>query len=180
MRYLLIILAFAAIGFSACDDLVDPQDVHVTLLTDRDEYVATYISGEGAYSHYGFTVVARVQNHSPDPIYLARCYPESPHPIFGIELVDRSDPWGAAYDRVWACVGHDQDIRLRPGEVRIDTLQIGGPNAVAHVSQEPLGTLSGNMRLRYQVQSCRGDGDCLLPGDIGASNLFTVSLDTNR
>lgn len=180
-RHLLTGLSLLALSLSGCgEQILEPDEVHVAVTTDSDTYVASYISGEGAYATYGFTVVARVQNLSPGAVYLARCFPDSPQPLIAIELVDDSDPHGAAYDGPAACVGHDEQIRLGPGEVRVDEIFFQGPTSVLHVEQEPLGSFAGQMRIRYIIQRCRGDGMCKAPRDVGVSNIISVSRDTDR
>ena len=147
------------------------------LHTDQATYVATRISGEGAYTQYGFRVEARFNNTTGDTLYLARCYPESPTPIYGVELADApaaSYRDGAAYDGAWACVGHERQIAVAPGGSRVDTLLVRGPNAWDGITHTPFGTLTGRMRLSYGVQRCRGDGACLLPREAGRSNPFDV------
>jgi hypothetical protein len=109
-------------------------------------------------------------------VYLARCYPESPHPVYGVGVVDSSDSRGAAYNRVWACVGHNRQIPLRPGQARTDTLRLIGPNVVDGRTGQPRGAFVGRMRLFYEVQTCPGDGACRLGQEAGASNAFAVEL----
>jgi hypothetical protein len=153
----------------------DPESAG--LHTDRATYVATRVGGEGVYTQYGFRVEARFNNTGPDTLYLARCYPESPTPIYGVELVDASAASlssNAAYDGAWACVGHDRQIAVAPRSSRVDTLLIRGPNAWDGITHTPFGTLTGQMRLRYEVQRCRGDGACALPAEAGQSNPFDV------
>jgi hypothetical protein len=166
----------AVLTASGCTDLQAPGVATVVLRTDRDEYVASYEGGEGSYRQYGFSVVARFENRGSTAVYLARCYPDSPHPIYGVELVDGGESWGAAYNGVWACVGHDRQIQVPPGEVRADTIHLQGPNAFDGRTDQPFGTLAGRMRLFYEVQTCPGDGACRLSEDAGMSNVFTVEL----
>lgn len=161
---------------TTCADLQGPGAGTVVLQTDRDEYVASYEGGEGPYRQYGFSVVARFENRGSSTVYLGRCYPDSPHPIYGVKLVADGESWRAAYSRVWACVGHDRQIQVRPGELRVDTLHLLGPNAVDGRTNQPLGTFTGQMRLIYEVQTCRGDGACRLSEEAGMSNAFTVEL----
>lgn len=168
-----------ALGAAACADTLGLAGVFgagtVTLRTDRTEYVATYVSGEGAYRQYGFTVVARLENRGPERVYLARCYPDSPHPIYGVELVDQDgDSWGSGYSGAWACVGHDRQIPVAAGESRTDTLRLRGPNAWDGRTKQPFGALAGRMRLVYGVQTCPGDGECRLDREVGRANVFTV------
>jgi hypothetical protein len=148
----------------------------LVVLTDHDAYVARYEGGEGLHRQYGFTLVARSENRGRASVYLARCYPDTPYPIYGVDLVDGEDPRGAAYSGVWACVGHDRQIRIDPGEVRTDTLHLRGPNIFDGRTGEAFGTLVGRMRLWYEPQTCPGDGACRLGRDAGASNVFTVEL----
>jgi len=173
LRTTVLATALAAPG---CSGIFDPDSAVVVLRTDADAYVARYEGGEGSYRQYGFTVVARVENRGGSSVYLARCYPDSRQPIYGVSLVEPGDRWGAAYNAAWACVGHDRQIRLRPGEARTDTLHLRGPNAFDGRTGEPFGSLVGRMQLHYEVQTCRGDGACRLGEDAGASNVFTVEL----
>lgn len=165
-----------------CSNAVSAPDADLAspgLHTDRSAYVATRIGGEGAYTQYGFRVEARFTNDGRDTLYLARCYPESPTPLYGVELADSpgaSFVHGAAYRGAWACVGHDRQIAVGPGATRVDVLELRGPTAWDGVTHTPFGTLTGRMRLRYVVQRCRGDGACALSGDAGRSNAFDVTL----
>lgn len=110
-------------------------------------------------------------------VYLARCTPASPQPIYSIELIESNgSDWGSAYSPAWGCVGHDQQIAVVAGGTRVDTFHITGPNSWDGVTHKPFGTLTGRMRLVYAVQSCRGDGQCPLPSSTGRSNAFFVQL----
>lgn len=109
-------------------------------------------------------------------MFLARCFPSTPIPIYSVGPADLSSPVRSAYSPVWACVGHDQQIEVAPGSERVDTLTIVGPHGRDHATREPIGTLMGSMRLLYQVRTCRGDTlACVIP-DAGISAPFTVSL----
>ena len=133
------------------------------LHTDRATYVATRVNGQGNYAQYGFRIVARFDNTSPDTLYLARCYPDSPTPIYGVGLADGPAPPSSgrsAYNGAWACVGHDRQIAVAPRSSRIDTLPIRGPNMWDGINRTPIGVLTGRMRLGYEVQRCRGDALC--------------------
>jgi hypothetical protein len=142
------------------------------LTTDATAYAATQIGGDPRYARYSFTVVATITNRTVAPMYLDRCYPNSQAPIYGVELVGRSGE--AAYDPIWACGGHDQRLRLMPGESRVDTLQLSGPNAFPHGGGTGHGAITGRMRLRYALQGCAGEAECRLPADAGLSNVFEV------
>jgi len=170
------VMVAATLTASACTGFFGPDREAVVLRTAHTSYVARYEGSEGLHRQYGFTLVARIENRGGTAVYLARCYPDTPYPIYGVELVDGEDPVGAAYSRVWACVGHDRQIRVDPGEVRTDTLHIRGPNTFDGRTGQPFGSLVGRMRLRYEVQTCPGDGACRVGGGAGASNVFTITL----
>lgn len=160
---------------AACAGGLGPDAGNVVLRTDRTAYVATYEKGEGTYRTYGFRVIAELENRSGATVYLARCYPDSPTPIYHVTLGDGEDAWGAAYSGVWACVGHDDQIAVPAGATRVDTLHLRGPNRWDGVTKEPFGVFTGLMQLHYEIQACWGDGACRVPG-AGASNTFRVEL----
>lgn len=168
--------ATVTLAAAACAGGLGPDAGNVVLRTDRTAYVATYEKGEGTYRTYGFRVIAELENHSGATVYLSRCYPDSPIPIYHVTLVDGEDAWGAAYSGVWACVGHNDQIAVPAGAARVDTLHLTGPNAWDGVTKEPFGAFTGLMQLHYEIQTCRGDGACGLPV-AGASNTFRVELD---
>ena len=153
------------------DSIVGLAPDEFVLSTDQPSYRAMSMGGTGPYRGYGFTVIARFTNHAESTVYLARCLPTTPFPVYGVAAI--GDPEGAAYNGAWGCVGHDQQIAVAPGATRIDTLQLKGPNGVS--GGVPLGAFAGQMRLVYEVQGCRGDGACRIPG-AGESNLFTVTV----
>jgi len=99
-----------------------------SLRLDRSEYSATCLRGQGNTCSYAFTLVATYENRTPDTLYVSRCYPTDPTPMYGIETVGDTTE-DAAYDPVWACVGHDSPIVIAPHAARVDTLRIEGPNA---------------------------------------------------
>ena len=140
-----------------------------TLATDRTSYAPAYLGGTGAYAEYGFNVIARFTNHAEATVYLARCDPRTPYPMYGVATVGETD--ASAYDPTWACVGHAYQFAVAPGATRVDTLRVIGPSGVQ--GDHPLGTFTGNMRLVYEVQSCRGDALCRIEG-AGNSNVFVV------
>lgn len=145
---------------AGCALNVSGPDGGTALATDRASYTATYERGTGSYSEYGFTIVARFTNTGRNPVYLGRCYPTSPQPIFGVTLVGEDATHRSAFNGTWACVGHSQQFLIAPGDVRVDTLHISGPNGFNGITGQPYGTLSGRMRLSYEVAACPGDGGC--------------------
>jgi hypothetical protein len=148
-----------------------PVGRHGELLqTDTLFYVAAPRSGR-----FGFDLLAHFTNTSADTVYLDRCYPDSRAPIYGVELIGKSDPWGAAYNSAWACVGHENPIAVAPGKVREDTIPIMGPNAWDGLTKLPYGVFEGVFRLHYGVNSCRKEIGCEITGS-GLSNTFRVRL----
>ena len=123
------------------------------LRVDRSEYVATFIDGKGETCSYSFTLIARYENRSADSLYLDRCGPGDRTPMYGVEVVTDSTE-DAAYDRVWACSGHDFPIVVAPHAAHVDTLRIAGPNAYDGKTYAPLGIFEGQFRLIYTVGPC--------------------------
>jgi hypothetical protein len=143
------------------------------LSTDARSYAATAIGSEDRYQRYMFTVVATFTNQGTAPVYLGRCYPTSPQPTYGVELAGGGK---AAYDPIWACVGHDQQLAVAPGASRVDTLRLSGPNSFPNGGGRGLASIVGRMRLVYAVGGCGGEARCPLPADAGTSNVFDVRL----
>ena len=171
---LAVTAALAACG--PAGEIVAPASVDgEALRTDATAYRAVYRGGAGAGVTYGFRVVATFTNPLPVAVYLARCYPDSPRPTFGIELVGDTagaGGWGSAFSRAWACVGHDRQFVVAPGATRVDTLDVAGPNAWQ--GGAPRGRFDGRVRVVYGVSTCPGDGGCPGAGELGASNAFDV------
>jgi hypothetical protein len=155
-------------------DLTLEELSDLTLRTDSTTYTATLIGGEGSYRTYGVTLVARFTNGTSRPVYLDRCYPGTPYPIYGI--VSSEPSLESAYNPVWACVGHDQPIVVRAGETRTDFLQIAGPNMWDGHTKEPMGALVGRYRLTYSVNSCADGYPCDVSARIRGSNEFEIRL----
>jgi hypothetical protein len=171
---------FLIAGLLACDSSVAPsgggsadQARQVTLRTDRTVYTASPIGGEGPYRTYEFTLVAQFTNGMSAPVYLERCYPSTPYPVYGIG--SGAGARESAYDPVWACVGNDAPIVVLAGETRTDSLRVAGPNSWDGRTKEPFGDLAGQFRLSYGVGSCRAVNDCELPARV-ESNDFDVRL----
>src|SRR5688500_16273703 len=70
--------------------------------TDTPKYVAQAPQGGGQWR---FRVIARFTNTRPDTLFLGRCFPDSPRPTYGVELLQPLNGEGSAFDPVWACVG---------------------------------------------------------------------------
>jgi hypothetical protein len=182
MRYSLLELLIAPLAaLVACGtpvptsgDVVADQFGQVTLRTDGVAYQASPAGGEGPYHRHSVTLVAQLSNEMPGPLYLQRCYPDTPYPVYGVLAAEEGR--GAAYDPVWACVGHDTPIVVLAGQTRTDSLRILGPNAWDGRTNQPLGDLVGRFRLSYRVGTCRGIVGCELPGASVKSNDFEVRL----
>lgn len=169
-----LVSSFAA--FSACGDSFGPPERGgEAIQTDGVRYDATP-TGDAApgFVDYELTVVATFTNPTDDTLYLDRCRPDSPGPIYGVDLIEPEDPDGAAYDADWACVGHDRQFAVAPGESRVDTLRISGPNAWQGGSY--IGRLEGLFRLRYSVWMCADCGESA-PDDLEFSNVFEIRID---
>ncbi|WP_412062899.1 hypothetical protein [Rubrivirga sp. IMCC45206] len=177
MRSSTLIPLLAIGGCSLVGEPAPEREVGAAIQTDALVYTARYEGGEGTYRQYGFDVVARFANPTADTVYLGRAYPDQPRPDYGVLLVNDEDDWGSAYGGAIFGVGHDRQIAVAPGEVRVDTLRLRGPNAWDGMTDEPFGRLEGEMRLIYVPQGCRGDGACRLPRSLATLNVFRVGLE---
>lgn len=157
------------------DELTAGQSSQLTLQTDRAAYSAGFIGGEGPYRRYTVTVVARFTNKTSRPVYLERCYPDTPYPIYGI--VSTEEGREAAYSAAWACVGHDRPIVVSLGETRTDSLHISGPNTWDGHTNQPSGDLVGRFRLSYAVGTCPSVYHCEVAARVSESNDFEVRLE---
>lgn len=151
-----------------------------TLSTDALSYVATPIVGEGALVHkrYHFTLISRFENRSRESVFLATCNPDSKEPLFTVVGVDSATAFDSAtepaYATVWGCVGHDRQIEVGPGLVRIDTLEIQGPNSFNGHTGEPHGKTEGTFRLYFEARRGRGERAPWIPYADRVSNPFRV------
>ncbi len=115
-----------------------------SLRTDKIAYVATSI-GTAPYNRYIVSVITRFENSGDVPIYLETCFGKAP-PIYSVRLVSDSTS-ESAFNPVWGCVGASP-LTVAPGETRVDTLQLGAPNAWSSAGV-PHGTLNGQLRIAY-------------------------------
>jgi hypothetical protein len=143
-----------------------------SLMTDATRYVALPIAGSTRPRRYQFRVITRFQNRSAASVYLGRCFPNSPQPIYSILPADSSAP-ESAYDAMWACVGHNNQFEVLPGAVRVDTLRVVGPNVYDEIKQQAIGVTNGVFRLSLDIASAPG-GAPRLSGSLGVSNAFVV------
>ena len=154
----------------------------VTIQTDQTEYVAQFDSTVNKQDRYKFPLIARFENRTGVPIYLERCYPNTPNPIFNVGLDNgkgvesSSGPFDNPYATVQGCVGHDNPIIVQPEEIRVDNLTIYAPNAWSDDSLIPKDKLNGQFRLIYLAHFCRELYKCERPDAVQYSNIFTVRV----
>jgi hypothetical protein len=155
-----------------------------TFTTDSVSYTARPTGRAGRSIQYAFTVIAQLENRGDVPVYIPRCYPNSPQPLYSVEPEDTA---GAAqqrmqnrpaYDQIWACVGHDYPFEVWPGTTRVDTLRLVGPTAWDGRTGEGIGRVEGRFRLGYHGGVCRRRSDlCRRPDSTWYSNAFSVRVE---
>ena len=167
--------------------LVGPEGLQVAIMdgdgraltTDSAAYRARRVQQlwPGVFV-YGFTVIARYTNPTDAPVYLWTCGPDSRPPLYSVVAEGQRTSTGVAYNAAWACVGHDRPIRVEPGQTRVDTIAVRGPNAFDGITHRPIDPiLEGRFQLMYAVQSCRTEGDCPLRDEaLTRSNAFAVRI----
>ncbi len=147
-----------------------------SLLLDKTKYRAVCVRGIADACTYRFQVVARYRNPTADTLYLSRCLPTDTTPEYGIETLTDSTQ-DAAYDPIWACVGHDFPVVVAPNATRVDTLQVEGPNSFDGKTNAPLGIFEGEFRVIYKVSHClRGRQKCQRLPEGERSQTFRVRL----
>jgi hypothetical protein len=140
------------------------------IATDSTSYTAQLVPG--TTGQYAFRVITRFANRGLVDVYLGRCSPASSSPMYGVTRWASSGE--AAYDPAWGCVGHDKQFLVRPGGVRVDTLDIRGPNVCQNGASGCEGALEGAFRIAFVVVSAPGED---APADFGkGSNPFKVKL----
>jgi hypothetical protein len=160
--------------------VVRPEEV--TIQTDQTEYVAQFDSTLNKQDRYKFPLVARFENRTGVPIYLARCYPNTPYPIYNVRpdngkgVESSSNSLDNPYAAFVACVGHDNPIIVQPGEIRVDNLTISAPNGWSDDFLIPKDKLNGQFRLIYHAHFCRKRYNCKRPDTVQYSNIFTVHV----
>lgn len=172
----LSVALLALVPLSCDSDPLLPLQTH-PIVTDSRVYEARPIDPPGPNQRFQLTLVARFQNQGDRTLYLDRCNPDSPHPIYGFRAVDFPE-LEVAWSYVCAGVGHDRDFRIPPRAMRTDTLRIVGPSLFTFLG-EPIGVLEGEFQLVYRVLDCPGDEcwDQRAPDSLGVSNSFTVRLE---
>jgi hypothetical protein len=114
------------LGYSTGQSKPLPAPVAVdAFTTDSIGYKAQPVERMWDTQRYAFTVIARFENRGPAAVYLSRCFTNSPGPTYGIQRVGAPDSLphgrrdGAAYDKMWACVGHDRQWYSNEFTVRL-------------------------------------------------------------
>ena len=155
-------------------EIRSPLPTDGSLKTDRNTYTAS-CQGKGYDKRCKFTVVMTYTNSADATIYLSLCNPDDTYPIYGVLGLTNE---GSAYDRVWACAGHDRAIKVLAGENRVDTLEISGPNVWDGKTGKPFGSvLEGRLQVRYTAYTCAEESaSCSLPDELATSNVFEVRL----
>jgi len=155
-----------------------PPD-QVTIKTDQIEYNARYHEMVSGQDRYKFLLTASFENRTGATVYLERCYPHTPYPIYDIVPDNGSgiqESGSGGYRTANVCVGHDKPIIVQPGETRIDKLVIYGPNAWTSDKLIIKEALTGQFRLTYRAYFCRELIRCERPDAMQYSNVFTVRL----
>jgi hypothetical protein len=164
---------------------VPPPDDDFVLKTDQDNYSAKYEKTIDGMRVYGFTVIARFENRSQEPAYLDRCRPDTPYPFYSVYAVESREIKESAYNRMWACVGHDNPIVVEPGETRTDNLHFS-TSSWRSDTKTYLGALEGQARLIYGIRFCREQPrvddsgrpvKCKRPETYAQSDIFTVKIE---
>lgn len=154
-------------------EVYSPMPTDGSLNTDRDVYIPD-CQGEGYNKRCSFTLVMTYTNQTDTTIYFDHCYPDSTYPIYFIRGLTKEE---SAYGGAWGCTGHDRSVKVLPGEKRVDTLGISGPNAWDGRTGEPFGILEGRLQISYDAYTCADElTACSLPDEAATSNLFEVRL----
>ena len=170
------IVCAIAVLLSACNGTTEPAANlgparFVAFTTDASGYVARRID-ESSRPIYQFTLISRFENRGPAVVYLGRCGPTSPQPLFSVGTASPSTA-ESAYSQLWACVGHDRQFEIRPGHSRTDTLRVQGPNIFRNGSIIGSGITEGSFQLYFDVRLAR-DGRELAPIEMRLSKPFIV------
>jgi hypothetical protein len=158
---------------ASCSSPAEPSDLGPVpagaFTTDATGYVAYHLPG--SLPRYQFRIISRFENTGTSTVYLGRCFPSSPQPLFSVVSTTTVE---SGYSQIWACVGHDQQFAIRAGETRVDTLLVEGPNTFQGGTNTPIGVSEGDFRLYFDVRLAAGDGAPRAPDSIKLSNAFRV------
>lgn len=161
-------LSLVALGCSTVT-VDDGSNGSVTVTTDKPSYESKLLGGSGVNAMYGFTLVARIENHSSKSVLLNTC---GDHVFYNVELADGAFNSLSAYDPVWACRSIASTLELKPGDIHEETLLLQGPS-LGGGHELPTNKLSGPMVIGYGVTPA-----CIVgcAGIIVRSNVFEVKL----
>ena len=176
MRYLLTLTLLVFVSCSPNPSKVSPPTDNpksdLPLQTDKTVCKAVYLSGEGIYKQYGFTLQAEFINTSEQTVYFENCLPDSPTPMYVVNLISSG---ASAYNVPWACVGHDKHVAVAPDETFEVSLKIQGPNSWDGITKEPYGVLEGRFQLVFKT-FCKDDTEACPLKDL-TPNTFEVLLE---
>jgi len=150
-----------------CRSITGNEGGSVVATTDRSSYDAQYL-GSAPDVTYGFTVVARLENHGSKSVSLNTC---GSSVFFNVEVADGSAARLSAYDPRWICLAIASVIELKPGSAHEESIFLPGRNGTGG-SGTSAAALSGPMRMAYSVTTCTVG----CSGIIVRSNVFNVTL----
>lgn len=173
LRALLFVSIVTACARKPELDMNEPA--HLSVTTDKHVYVAEPFHYARPWHTYRYraNIVTTFRNTSSKPVFLQRCYPRDTKPMFELLPVVADDSWDN-YSTNWACVGHDQQIVVLPGGMRVDTLTIEGPNGHSSTGKV-FGRIEGTFRIGLLARECP-DELCALVDSLRFSNSFKVHL----
>ena len=121
------------------------QSVAPELVAELHPLDTAYVAvSMGGGSYYTLDVPLRLTNTGRTTIELDGCGPGATTPIY---FVAGGNDGSSAYNPGWACTGGGGGVRVRPGEVRVDTLRLhGSPRSR---SDPALGSFEGRMVVGY-------------------------------
>ncbi|HEY9225632.1 MAG TPA: hypothetical protein VIP11_03225 [Gemmatimonadaceae bacterium] len=154
----LILMGVGVIFGASCNDLGPRIAGDGLLVTDSVRYTATAVNA----NQVTLKIVTRYRNPSDTAVELSRCFPDTPYPIYYVELIAPSSSEGAGYNPAWGCVGHNNEIVVAPHAVRTDTITLNGPTSFS--GGRFYGVLAGTFRLYYGSQGSSSFTIQLPPG----------------
>ncbi|MGE5749239.1 MAG: hypothetical protein ACM31F_04725 [Gemmatimonas sp.] len=168
----LLLLAIAPAGADSQVSETDSSS-RLSVSTDKREYLAEPFHYARPWRTYRYraSVVTTLRNTSSKSVYLQRCDPRDSKPMFELIPVAADESW-RNYGTMWACAGNSNPIEVLPGQTRVDTLVIEGPNGHSS-SGQVFGRLVGKFRIGLLGRECE-DERCTLVDSSRFSNSFDV------
>jgi hypothetical protein len=168
---------FLATGLALVESCTSTEPIPSSglLKTDASWYLADPIESSGTPPRRHFRVITRFENTTSVPLYLGRCFPDSPRPLFTVAVAD-TKPRDSAYGQIWGCVGHSNQFQIVPGAFRVDTFDVSGPNEFPSGNPVGIGTVQGLFQMFFDVRLEPGDGAEPAPREFEFSNVFNVVL----